>query len=128
MLCFLMILRPPRSTRTDAPIPYPTLFRSRQAVLPGGHVSPPPTIDRPIDRLPVTAVDPESVGKVRRAEQSIYRTVYRGRREIGRAHVCTPVPNAHLVCRLLLQKKNYTQIDCGRPKDTTRLPHNHHQT
>src|SRR3546814_5987689 len=25
--------------------------------------------------------------------------------EIGRAHVCTPVTNAHLVCRLLLQKK-----------------------
>src|SRR3546814_6919257 len=30
--------------------------------------------------------------------------------EIGRAHVCTPVTNAHLVCRLLLakKKKNYT--------------------
>src|SRR3546814_4320947 len=27
------------------------------------------------------------------------------RREIGRAHVCTPVTNAHLVCRLLLEKK-----------------------
>src|SRR3546814_9398314 len=27
------------------------------------------------------------------------------RREIGRAHVCTPVTNAHLVCRLLLAKK-----------------------
>src|SRR3546814_10347891 len=26
-------------------------------------------------------------------------------REIGRAHVCTPVTNAHLVCRLLLEKK-----------------------
>src|SRR3546814_3557790 len=26
--------------------------------------------------------------------------------EIGRAHVCTPVTNAHLVCRLLLAKKN----------------------
>src|SRR3546814_6825378 len=26
------------------------------------------------------------------------------RTEIGRAHVCTPVPNAHLVCRLLLAK------------------------
>src|SRR3546814_8352501 len=26
-------------------------------------------------------------------------------RKIGRAHVCTPVPNAHLVCRLLLEKK-----------------------
>src|SRR3546814_10402035 len=25
--------------------------------------------------------------------------------EIGRAHVCTPVTNAHLVCRLLLTKK-----------------------
>src|SRR3546814_8593185 len=25
--------------------------------------------------------------------------------KIGRAHVCTPVTNAHLVCRLLLQKK-----------------------
>src|SRR3546814_5014063 len=25
--------------------------------------------------------------------------------EIGRAHVWTPVPNAHLVCRLLLEKK-----------------------
>src|SRR3546814_1470346 len=26
-------------------------------------------------------------------------------REIGRAHVSTPVTNAHLVCRLLLEKK-----------------------
>src|SRR3546814_7258962 len=25
--------------------------------------------------------------------------------QIGRAHVCTPVHNAHLVCRLLLDKK-----------------------
>src|SRR3546814_7749887 len=25
---------------------------------------------------------------------------------IGRAHVCTPVTNAHIVCRLLLEKKN----------------------
>src|SRR3546814_3379424 len=29
-------------------------------------------------------------------------------REIGRAHVCTPVTNAHLVCRLLLAKKKTT--------------------
>src|SRR3546814_751885 len=27
-------------------------------------------------------------------------------REIGRAHVCTPVTNAHLVCRPLLETKN----------------------
>src|SRR3546814_9758032 len=25
--------------------------------------------------------------------------------KIGRAHVCTPVTNAHLVCRLLIEKK-----------------------
>src|SRR3546814_3635553 len=29
--------------------------------------------------------------------------------EIGRAHVCTPVTNAHIVCRLLLEKKNQQQ-------------------
>src|SRR3546814_4103065 len=28
--------------------------------------------------------------------------------QIGRAHVCTPVTNAHLVCRLLLAKKKST--------------------
>src|SRR3546814_5897374 len=28
--------------------------------------------------------------------------------EIGRAHVCTPVTNAHLVCRLMLEKKKTT--------------------
>src|SRR3546814_2883675 len=27
--------------------------------------------------------------------------------EIGRAHVCTPVTNAHLVCRLLLETKKH---------------------
>src|SRR3546814_9502779 len=30
----------------------------------------------------------------------------RFRAEIGRAHVCTPVTNEHLVCRILLEKKN----------------------
>src|SRR3546814_3000765 len=25
-------------------------------------------------------------------------------KEIGRAHVCTPVTNAHLICRILLEK------------------------
>src|SRR3546814_7532873 len=29
--------------------------------------------------------------------------------QIGRAHVCTPVTNAHLVCRLLLEKKKETK-------------------
>src|SRR3546814_6021779 len=29
--------------------------------------------------------------------------------EIGRAHVSTPVTNAHLVCRLLLETKHHTK-------------------
>src|SRR3546814_2427746 len=29
------------------------------------------------------------------------------RAKIGRAHVCTPVTNAHLVCRLLLEIKTH---------------------
>src|SRR3546814_7296494 len=32
-----------------------------------------------------------------------------GNAEIGRAHVCTPVTNAHIVCRLLLEKKKKEQ-------------------
>src|SRR3546814_6668101 len=32
------------------------------------------------------------------------------RRKIGRAQVCTPVTNAHLVCRLLLEKKKSITI------------------
>src|SRR3546814_4771956 len=31
--------------------------------------------------------------------------------EIGRAHVCTPVTNAHLVCRLLHAKTNNTNTN-----------------
>src|SRR3546814_6554636 len=31
------------------------------------------------------------------------------RLEIGRAHVCTPVTHAHLVCRLLLEKQQQTK-------------------
>src|SRR3546814_4520466 len=46
-----------------------------------------------------------------RAEEQASRSfeeVVLGRPEIGRAHVCTPVTNSHLVCRLLLEKKKNT--------------------
>src|SRR3546814_5653516 len=39
-------------------------------------------------------------------------------REIGRAHVCTPVTNAHLVCRLLLEKNKKHTLQ-PRPQTTT---------
>src|SRR3546814_9251994 len=38
------------------------------------------------------------------------RRRHTARSEIGRAHVCTPVTNAHLVCRLLLEKKKIENI------------------
>src|SRR3546814_9781744 len=43
-------------------------------------------------------------GSLRKAEKRVRITG-----QIGRAHVCTPVTNAHLVCRLLLEKKKCTQ-------------------
>src|SRR3546814_6171816 len=60
-------------------------------VLPMGSISTP---SRPVRGNPV------------RPTSRQFRT--RASAKIGRAHVCTPVTNAHLVCRLLLTKKNKT--------------------
>src|SRR3546814_2251737 len=43
----------------------------------------------------------------------------RWNRKIGRAHVCTPVTNAHLVCRLLLEKKNMLHYNISAPTQMT---------
>src|SRR3546814_6335277 len=32
-------------------------------------------------------------------------------REIGRSHVCNPVTNSHLICRLLLEKKKQSILN-----------------
>src|SRR3546814_4865572 len=82
-----MILRPPRSTRTDTLFPYTTLFRSRK-ILFHGH----------------EALDTDTTPTLE-GEYWLMHNQYSPSREIGRAHVCTPVTNAHLVCRLLLEKK-----------------------
>src|SRR3546814_7883472 len=67
-----------------------TLYRHRQAImaLVGGKCRETGSVHYPPSRL---GYDPQST--------SIDT-------QIGRAHVCTPVTNAHLVCRLLLEKKN----------------------
>src|SRR3546814_10161868 len=44
-----------------------------------------------------------------------------GSDKIGRAHVCTPVPNAHLVCRLRLAKKPHH--DPATPPQAYQHPH-----
>src|SRR3546814_1044378 len=43
--------------------------------------------------------------------------------QIGRAHVCTSVTNAHSVCRLLLETKH--TILTIVPFNTTRIPRQH---
>src|SRR3546814_7900731 len=129
-----MLLRPPRSTRTDTLFPYTTLFRSRLvpcfgrnavlSALPGRAEA-----RRARRRAALAAQKPQPRLRHRRAARRLSRRLHRpdaprprgldrladeparrhprpdGRREIGRAHVCTPVTNAHLVCRLLLENK-----------------------
>src|SRR3546814_6292558 len=107
-----MIRRPPRSTRTDTLFPYTTLFRSAGARGRGWcrrafrrHQHDPRRLRRD------HAAEPRALGDrgaVRHAGIAVPR-------EIGRAHVRTPVTNAHLVCRLLLEKKN---TDTYKKRDT----------
>src|SRR3546814_9001457 len=88
-----------RSTRTDTLFPYTTLVRSgllrafegTSQILPehGGRA-------RAFSRDPAVPVGAHSTA----LQQE----------QIGRAHVCTPVTNEQLVCRLLLAKKQEATI------------------
>src|SRR3546814_5294596 len=121
-----MIRRPPESKRTDTPFPYTTRFRFRIAerssgtgcsLMPVGqtyrdgkheplipdHASGRITLGWGSERVSVL------LGRViAQPVQSAFSDQYgkgvRTTAEIGRAHVCTPVTNAHLVCRFLLEK------------------------
>src|SRR3546814_7390070 len=84
-----MIRRPPRSTRTDTLFPYTTLFRSNEMC----------HCDRQ-RRLWVR----NSTNRTDLGDSTTSGA------QIGRAHVWTPVTNAHLVCRLLLEKKKTQQF------------------
>src|SRR3546814_2724923 len=126
-----MIRRPPRSTRTDSLFPFTTLFLSLKAraqllaairaffverdVL---EVSTPvlsrhATVDRHIESFVVSLPNHESSitnpGFLQTSpEFAMKRLLAAGSgpiwQKIGRAHVLTPVTNAQLVCRLLLEK------------------------
>src|SRR3546814_7199732 len=76
-----MIRRPPRSTRTDTLFPYTTLFRSGRS-------------------RGWCARRPYNGGTYRTASAR-----RRGRNRDRKSTRRTPVTNAHLVCRLLLEKK-----------------------
>src|SRR3546814_2497041 len=122
-----MIRRPPRSTRTDTLFPYTTLFRSLRLmndarkithetrtgdrawaiawVIADGRGCNSPSArffsamnDRRYEILidGELLVDPISQLTADVTVVSEYNCI-----KIGRAHVCTPVTNAHLVCSLL---------------------------
>src|SRR3546814_10905349 len=93
-----MIRRPPRATRTDTLFPYTTLFRSASGRRRRAARGPSPAPAGRRHRLHRRARPVRDCGP----------PAHRPRCQIGRAHVGTPVTNAHLVCRLLLVKKKET--------------------
>src|SRR3546814_7556297 len=119
----LMVRRPPRTTRTDTLFPYTTLFRSPLSASGRGRCvhrcgGLPPQTSR---RCPRRTEPPPGP---RRAAfpvpgSSSWRSVHclcadcqrRGASpwRDRKSTRLTPVTNAHLVCRLLLEKKHYTQ-------------------
>src|SRR3546814_10782003 len=92
-----MIRRPPRSTRTDTLFPYTTLFRSGLSEGRGALIVANVVLGNFRDNM-------EQLLQLKRSQWLIENNIV-GFVEIGRAHVWTPVTNAHLVCRLLLEKK-----------------------
>src|SRR3546814_7335700 len=51
---------------------------------------------------------PVCAASLRNNAGGLFSEQYLDAPEIGRAHVCTPVTNAHLLCRLLLENKKTT--------------------
>src|SRR3546814_1312087 len=98
-----MIRRPPRSTRTDTLFPYTTLFRSvAQVRQQWGRV------DILVNNVGIGGPAGSAVDLDLQEWDRALR-INDTSMKIGRAHVLTPVTNAHLVCRLLLEKKKYTE-------------------
>src|SRR3546814_3916446 len=132
-----MILLPPTSTRTDTLFPYTTLVRSAgeraqrcrrlvrhdqqllvTAVGELGHRLDIARRDEIVDRLQVALADRLRyvLGRLRlRRRQPLARLGLKlgglTTAQLGRAHVCTPVTNAPLVCRLLLATTTRLRID-----------------
>src|SRR3546814_4372550 len=90
-----MIRRPPRSTRTDTLFPYTTLFRSRQRLL---------------QRARQHRNRPRKSRKRRapRERAAWFRMCGNSGCRDRKSTRLNSVTNAHLVCRLLLEKKKNT--------------------
>src|SRR3546814_8342794 len=118
-----MIRRPPRSTRTDTLFPYTTLFRSQPcaAIAPCQYSTSQREIETdgdssrpPSGEAPLSAASTSSKVNQRASSSSPPTCGPSGPTSakkpsinIGRHHASTPVPNAHLVCRLLLEPQTH---------------------
>src|SRR3546814_10290648 len=117
-----MIRRPPKSTRTDTLFPYTTLFRS------GAKPDRPPT-SQPQCRTGCTTASRGARLRSRPPRGRRHQACAYSHRLDRKSTRLTPVTNAHLVCRLLLEKQkkptttqqNNTQ---HKPQTTTQ----HHTT
>src|SRR3546814_8456928 len=97
-----MIRRPPGSTRTDTLFPSTTLFRPGQRMGDGNaHVG-----RTELRQRGSVAIFDHGMDDGLRMDEYLDPVQPDREEEIGRAHVCTPVTNAQLVCRLLRAKKN----------------------
>src|SRR3546814_1333928 len=102
-----MIRRPPRSTRTDTLLPYTTLFRSQYAA----QFAMRPRLGAHRDAVHAGEADQPEGEFVDHTERALHGIDGGERVDIGKARDrkstrLNPVTNAHLVCRLLLEKKN----------------------
>src|SRR3546814_6629994 len=119
--------RPPRATRTDTLLPYTTLCRSIFGVANAGvEIGIIAYLRRQVESAVRRLVKgwPDRIllrGICQQGEQSAAQRAAGAsakRQQIGRAHVLTPVTNAHLVCRLLLEKKT---VICKKKKQKRKI-------
>src|SRR3546814_5922376 len=118
-----MIRRPPRSTLTDTLFPYTTLFRSSAAgAVPVGTAETPIADGRGEDRVHLRLLRfgaDSGAGAGAGADRRRNHAGTEAHRRDRKSTRLTPVTNAHLVCRLLLEKKKHTQRINTRLKEQT---------
>src|SRR3546814_8605404 len=68
--------------------------------------------------LEVTAKELITLREHLHLSRGVFARYLRTNPQIGRAHVRTPVTNAHLVCRLLLEQKKQQTQNTSQPKKT----------
>src|SRR3546814_5892708 len=105
--------RPPRSTLSDTLFPYTTVFRSdanHLVALITKHDALVVSQYQDFHALPICwqerfLLAVEFVSDLWCKRVPAIADTWHKHGQIGRAHVCTPVTNAHIVCRLLLETK-----------------------